>query len=165
MGFGKVQVWFHQVADQPSLPKCQLVAEEGVAWRLTAPTTATLSIVPSLPPLASMPPRRSPRTSPRTSPKGKGKEISGSVGNNNNLNLPPAFWSDDDVTIMVDLVIERKAEAGDGLNFKTPFWNAVAAALSPPLRGGVKTVKICKDKWKRVRIFYLFVGFYNLVHS
>ncbi|KIK76166.1 hypothetical protein PAXRUDRAFT_170718 [Paxillus rubicundulus Ve08.2h10] len=67
-----------------------------------------------------MPPQRSPWTSPRTSPKGKGKEISGSVGNSNNLNLP-AFWSDSDVMTLVNLVVEHKAEAGDGLNFKAPF--------------------------------------------
>ncbi|KIK98463.1 hypothetical protein PAXRUDRAFT_134166, partial [Paxillus rubicundulus Ve08.2h10] len=71
-------------------------------------------------------------------------------------------WSNGDVTILVDLVIEHKAEAGDGLNFKAPFWNVVMAALSPPVRGGVKMVKICKDKWKRVCIFYLSVGLYNL---
>ncbi|KIK90972.1 hypothetical protein PAXRUDRAFT_799648 [Paxillus rubicundulus Ve08.2h10] len=55
---------------------------------------------------------------------------------------------------LVDLVVEHKAEVGDGLNFKTPFWSAVVTVLSPPCRGGTKTVKICKDKWKRLRSTY-----------
>ncbi|KIK76165.1 hypothetical protein PAXRUDRAFT_170715, partial [Paxillus rubicundulus Ve08.2h10] len=32
--------------------------------------------------------------------------------------------------------------------------NAVTIALSPPGRGGTKTMKICRDKWKRLRSTY-----------
>ncbi|KIK24363.1 hypothetical protein PISMIDRAFT_98546, partial [Pisolithus microcarpus 441] len=31
------------------------------------------------------------------------------------------------------------------------FWNAVSNALSNPSKGGSKTSKVCKEKWKRLR--------------
>jgi len=65
-------------------------------------------------------------------------------------------WSEADTDILLDLVATHRASAGDGLNFKTSFWNTVAAALCNPSKGAVKSSKACKDKWKRVRaIFWL----------
>ncbi|KIK13050.1 hypothetical protein PISMIDRAFT_119671, partial [Pisolithus microcarpus 441] len=37
------------------------------------------------------------------------------------------------------------------MNFKATFWNAASDALSNPSKGGPKTSKVCKEKWKRLR--------------
>ncbi|KIK80099.1 hypothetical protein PAXRUDRAFT_159570, partial [Paxillus rubicundulus Ve08.2h10] len=63
---------------------------------------------------------------------------------------PSASWSDKDVAVLVDLLLQKNAEAGEGMNYKIAFWNSVSAALSPPERGAVKTAKGCKEKWKMV---------------
>ncbi|KAI6012912.1 hypothetical protein BKA83DRAFT_4493355 [Pisolithus microcarpus] len=62
----------------------------------------------------------------------------------------PALWMDADVNILLDLAITHKPLAGEGMNFKAPFWNAVSDALSNPSKGGPKTSKLCKKKWKRI---------------
>ena len=63
-------------------------------------------------------------------------------------------WTDEEATMLLNLVEEHKASAGDGLNFKNTFWNTVAATLPAPTKGGPKTAVSCKDKWKRVRISF-----------
>ncbi|KAI6031185.1 hypothetical protein BKA83DRAFT_4004025, partial [Pisolithus microcarpus] len=64
---------------------------------------------------------------------------------------PPASWTDADVNVLLDLAIAHKASAGEGMNFKATFWNTASAALSNPARGGPKTARVCKEKWKRLR--------------
>jgi len=67
--------------------------------------------------------------------------------------MPPsgsASWPDTDINTLLDLAISHKASAGQGMNFRAPFWNGVAAALANPSKGGPKTPKGCKDKYKRV---------------
>jgi len=61
-----------------------------------------------------------------------------------------ASWSDADTNVLLDLVAAQKAKAGNGLNFKSAFWNTVATALCNPSKGAVKSSKVCKEKWKRV---------------
>ncbi|KIM60180.1 hypothetical protein SCLCIDRAFT_124873, partial [Scleroderma citrinum Foug A] len=68
-----------------------------------------------------------------------------------------ASWSDADTHVLLDLVATQKAKAGDGLNFKTAFWNAVAAGLCNPTKGVVKSSNACKEKWKRLRKTYELV--------
>ncbi|KAH0831871.1 hypothetical protein J3R83DRAFT_12732, partial [Lanmaoa asiatica] len=60
-------------------------------------------------------------------------------------------WSDSDVDYLIDQVIARRAEAGDGLNFKKAFWQSIASspALANPAKGAPKTWNACKDKWSR----------------
>jgi hypothetical protein len=95
-----------------------------------------------------MPPRRSSRSSP----KGKSKVQDPSV-------VPQAqtgtsvSWSPADINVLVDEVITRWEKAGDGLNFQSSVWTSIAACqgLSQPTKGGPKTGKSCKEKWKRVQ--------------
>ncbi|KAI6158841.1 hypothetical protein EDD17DRAFT_1763187 [Pisolithus thermaeus] len=55
-----------------------------------------------------------------------------------------ASWTDADVNILLDLAITHKASAGEGMNFKAPFWNAVSDTLPNPSKGGPKTSKVRK---------------------
>ncbi|KIK11076.1 hypothetical protein PISMIDRAFT_49135, partial [Pisolithus microcarpus 441] len=64
---------------------------------------------------------------------------------------PPASWTDADVNVLLYLAITHKASVGEGMNFKAMFWNTASAALSNPARGGPKTARVCKEKWKRLR--------------
>ncbi|KIO04264.1 hypothetical protein M404DRAFT_143863, partial [Pisolithus tinctorius Marx 270] len=69
------------------------------------------------------------------------------------------LWSDKDTFALLDFIDSHKATTGDGLNFKVPFWNACAASpmLANPEKGGPKTPKSCKEKWKRLRSTYMVV--------
>ncbi|KAI5982140.1 hypothetical protein EDD15DRAFT_2378298 [Pisolithus albus] len=89
------------------------------------------------------------RRSPRSSPKGKSKEVSertkeGSVS---------ASWTSNDIDFLIDQVIARRAEGGDGMNFKKSFWQSLAASdlLSNLEKGGPKTSSSCKEKWSRLK--------------
>ncbi|KAL4064219.1 hypothetical protein V8B97DRAFT_1988291 [Scleroderma yunnanense] len=64
---------------------------------------------------------------------------------------PQASWTDGDIDTLLDLVIAHKALAGEGMNFKAIFWNTVSTTLANPTKGGPKTAKVCKEKWKRLR--------------
>ncbi|KIK80603.1 hypothetical protein PAXRUDRAFT_58258, partial [Paxillus rubicundulus Ve08.2h10] len=59
-------------------------------------------------------PMHVPMNIPTHITKGKQNEISGSSISN----TPPASWSDKDVTVLVDLALKQKAEAGEGMNYK-----------------------------------------------
>jgi hypothetical protein len=64
-------------------------------------------------------------------------------------------WSSDDEKAMIQYLINNKAHAGDGCNFKDTVWNGVATVLEAQRTdGGVKTVKKCKEKWGRVSAKY-----------
>ncbi|KAL4073321.1 hypothetical protein V8B97DRAFT_1953997 [Scleroderma yunnanense] len=65
--------------------------------------------------------------------------------------MPQASWTDGDIDTLLDLVIAHKALAGEGMNFKAIFWNTVSTTLANPTKGGPKTAKVCKEKWKRLR--------------
>ncbi|KIO02906.1 hypothetical protein M404DRAFT_147000, partial [Pisolithus tinctorius Marx 270] len=79
--------------------------------------------------------------------------------------LTQVSWSDKDTFALLDFIDSHKATAGDGLNFKAPFWNACAASpmLANPEKGGPKTPKACKEKWKRVCDTYTVID--HLSHS
>ncbi|KIO11961.1 hypothetical protein M404DRAFT_125381, partial [Pisolithus tinctorius Marx 270] len=74
-------------------------------------------------------------------------------------------WSDKDMFALLDFINSHKATAGDSLNFKVPFWNAHAASLmlANPEKGGPKTPKSCKEKWKRLQSTYMVID--HLSHS
>ncbi|KIK77525.1 hypothetical protein PAXRUDRAFT_166550 [Paxillus rubicundulus Ve08.2h10] len=65
----------------------------------------------------------------------------------------PVSWSLADVNVLIDEVIAQQAKAGDGLNFRPSVWTSISACpgLSKPVKGGPKTGKSCREKWKRVR--------------
>ena len=61
-----------------------------------------------------------------------------------------ASWTEEDINTLLDLVIAHHLSAGEGMNFKFPFWNFVSTALVNPIKGGPKNARVCKEKWKRV---------------
>jgi hypothetical protein len=69
-------------------------------------------------------------------------------------NLPVAdrsVWTSEDETALIQFLNSRRAEAGDGANFKQTVWNAAAAEMAKhTTKGGVKTAAACKSKWTRV---------------
>jgi hypothetical protein len=71
-----------------------------------------------------------------------------------------AIWIPDDEEFMAMYLLEHKAEAGDGANFKNTTFAAVGKELDlrkesdgrpPEKKGGSKDVEACKSKWSRVR--------------
>lgn len=66
-----------------------------------------------------------------------------------------SIWTLEDESHLVHFLIDHKAEAGDGANFKTSLWNAAAEELSKHItKGGPKTAGSCKSKWDRVCTTY-----------
>ena len=65
-------------------------------------------------------------------------------------NSKRTVWSPDDEKALVSALLERKAEAGNGANFKPAVWNAVALSMGKPAKGAPKTADCCKSKWGRV---------------
>jgi hypothetical protein len=62
-----------------------------------------------------------------------------------------AVWNDAENNALVDYLIEHKAEAGDGPNFKDVTYNGAAEAIAPLLTSGPsKTGKMCKNRWTTV---------------
>lgn len=61
-----------------------------------------------------------------------------------------------DTQKMMDEFEARRAEVGDGGNFKISTCNAVAAALNPPDKGAPKTGKSVKNKYESVRYALYF---------
>jgi hypothetical protein len=71
-----------------------------------------------------------------------------------------AFWIPDDEEFMAIYLLEHKAEAGDGANFKNTTFAAVGKELDlrkesdgrpAEKKGGSKDIEACKSKWSRVR--------------
>jgi hypothetical protein len=63
-----------------------------------------------------------------------------------------AYWSADDEIFFATFLLEHKAEAGDGANFKNKtFADAGKELDARKKKGGSKTVDACKSKWSRVR--------------
>lgn len=60
-------------------------------------------------------------------------------------------WTEAETTALVDYLVEHRAEAGDGGNFKAASFNNAAKHIAPLLnRGLVKTAKTIKTKWSGV---------------
>jgi Myb/SANT-like DNA-binding domain len=67
-------------------------------------------------------------------------------------------WSPDDETLLIQFLIEHKAEAGDGTNYKKSLWTQIAATLNAcKTSGASKTESKCKSKWGRVRIKFIHI--------
>jgi hypothetical protein len=63
-----------------------------------------------------------------------------------------AQWYEADEIALIEYITEHKAEAGDGMQFKSSFWSGVAKEMvSHSVLGGVKTPQGCSSKWDRVR--------------
>ena len=61
-------------------------------------------------------------------------------------------WTTADESLLLDVLIEIKAEAGDGRSFKTSSFNAAAQHVDTRrTKGGMKTGKVCQNKWNGVR--------------
>lgn len=64
---------------------------------------------------------------------------------------PSAIWTVAEETAFVDFLIDNKAEAGDGGNFKNATFQRAATVIAPLCeRGAAKTVKSCQNKWASV---------------
>lgn len=62
-----------------------------------------------------------------------------------------AIWTVREETAFIDFLVDNRAEAGDGGNFKTPTYQRAVAHISQlHERGAVKTVKTCRNKWTTV---------------
>lgn len=65
----------------------------------------------------------------------------------------PAAWTESDTKRLVSELRQRKAQSGDGGNFKKATFEEVAAILEVQRTvGGPKTWKACSNKWGAVRI-------------
>ena len=69
-----------------------------------------------------------------------------------------AHWTADDELFFVTYLLEHKAEAGDGFNFKDATFDKVGKLLDARQesdgrnkKGGPKTTSVCRSKWSRVR--------------
>jgi hypothetical protein len=80
------------------------------------------------------------------------------------LSLPETghcFWSEGDMKCLVDMLVQYKAQAGDGSNFQNKtFQKAVTELEKIRKKGGPKTVKACCDKWQSV--WCISYAIYNL---
>ena len=66
-----------------------------------------------------------------------------------------SIWTLEDESQLVSFLLDHRAEAGDGANFKMTVWNAAAEELSKHVtKGGPKTGASCKSKWDRVCAIY-----------
>ena len=62
-----------------------------------------------------------------------------------------AHWPASDEAALIDFLVVRKAEAGDGFNFKAVTWQAAAIHMvAHTEKGDPKTARVCKNKWARV---------------
>lgn len=73
-----------------------------------------------------------------------------------------SVWTEAEEIRMIDYLVQHKAEAGDGVNFKKTVWNGVAKELAPRWNW-----EKCKSKWARVRSFpLLWLGlFRSVIHA
>jgi hypothetical protein len=62
-----------------------------------------------------------------------------------------AQWTKVDEIALIDYITEHKAEARDGMKFKSSFWTGAAKEMiSHSNLGGVKTPQGCSSKWDQV---------------
>ncbi|KAF8575968.1 hypothetical protein K439DRAFT_1623202 [Ramaria rubella] len=75
-------------------------------------------------------------------------------------NNPPArkkavAWVVEDDIMLINLLIDHKAEAGEGGNFKKSMWMVVAGVMvDQPSTGGLKTWEACRSRWIKLRKDY-----------
>ncbi|KIJ63719.1 hypothetical protein HYDPIDRAFT_45842, partial [Hydnomerulius pinastri MD-312] len=80
-------------------------------------------------------------------------------------NTSSASWSPAEVIVLIDKVIAQKSKAGNGQNFRPAVWSLITSCkgLANPAKGGPKTGKACKEKWKRLRTTFYAVD--HLTHA
>jgi hypothetical protein len=62
-----------------------------------------------------------------------------------------ASWDTASEAALIDIFLEPKSEAGNGINFKAPTFKKAAIHLLPfTLKGGARIVASCKNKWAQV---------------
>lgn len=70
-----------------------------------------------------------------------------------------ASWSDDDITILLDFLLSKKATAGDDMSFqvKAVIWSEAVGVVNnvPGLKGALKSIASCRKKFAKV-FFLLF---------
>lgn len=67
---------------------------------------------------------------------------------------PTAIWTLAEEAALLDFLVENKAEAGDGGNFKQATFQRAVESIKPLFkRGAAKTVKSCQNKWAAVSFF------------
>ena len=71
---------------------------------------------------------------------------------------PSAIWTPAEEAALVDFLVDNKAEAGDGGNFKKATFQRAANKIAP-LRecGAAKTVKSIQNKWATVCFYHTYL--------
>ena len=76
------------------------------------------------------------------------------------------YWSNTDELAFINFLLECKAKAGDGSNFKANIWNAAAVEmLKHTAKGGMKVALKCKAKYVLVcqQLVYNLRGPLNII--
>ncbi|KAJ6592990.1 hypothetical protein B0H19DRAFT_906246, partial [Mycena capillaripes] len=69
-----------------------------------------------------------------------------------------AIWTVPDEAVLIEYLIERLSEAGDGKSFKTSMFNGAAKHMETiRTQGGPKTSKSCFGKYSQLRKFQGYV--------
>jgi hypothetical protein len=69
-----------------------------------------------------------------------------------------AFWTEPEVTALVNYLYEHQSECAEGGNFKMSTFNGAAKAIAPKrLQGPQKTGKMCQTKWTSVHCIMLLI--------
>ena len=77
-----------------------------------------------------------------------------------------AIWTAPEETALVEFLVNNKAEAGDGGNFKTStFQQAVSHITTLHERGPIKTIKSTWSKWISVNLSTFYFITMVLRHS
>ncbi len=94
--------------------------------------------------------KKSKKTSETPSPPSPSSPPSPTISTNQAaLDAPKAAsWTDADIECLLQYLLEHKSEAGDGISFTLPTFNAAAKPLNEILsRGATKTGLMVKNKW------------------
>jgi len=68
-----------------------------------------------------------------------------------------AYWDTADEIAFINYIANHKSEAGDGMKFKSAFWNAAAEMMKAhSSTGGPKTAGGCSTKWDRVCVYLIY---------
>jgi hypothetical protein len=79
--------------------------------------------------------------------------------------MPPrgtsrAYWTPSDEVVLLDFLVEKKSEGGEG-GFKPTTWVAAAAKVNATkTRGGDKSKDSCRAKYQLVRSFLYLLNLY-----
>lgn len=78
---------------------------------------------------------------------------------------PRCHWTEADELALINFLLDHKADAGDGYNFKPVTWNAAAVEmLKHTTKGGIKVASKCKAKYVAVRLHTLFCSIKLMIY-